>query len=206
MGDGWMDYWKDWFLLVNCSLYMQGAPFSWPLFSLLSDYALYNMCTHMHTYAHIYISLQAHTHTYTHTYTHSTIYFYFSINLCGFFSGSCTLLILGEAKGRPLALWWDLQHNNKDNSLFNKMYVYVAHLPTQVDIGDAGSIPGSGRFPGWGAWQLSPVFLPGEYHGQGAWQAAVHRVAKSWTRLKQLSMHARVGGDVWGGQREGKQA
>ena len=46
------------------------------------------------------------------------------------------------------------------------MYVYVAHLPIQVDIGDAGSIPESGRFSGRGAWQLTPVFLPGEYHGQ----------------------------------------
>ena len=28
--------------------------------------------------------------------------------------------------------------------------------------------------------------------GRGAWGAAVPRVAKSWTRLKQLSMHART--------------
>ena len=144
-------------------LYICRQPLSLdPLFSLLSDYALYNTCTFMHTYAHIYICLQA----YTHTYTHSMIYFCFSINMCGFFSGSCTLLIPGEAEGRPLAIWWDLQQNNKDNSTFNKMYVCVDHLATQVDIGDAGSIPGSGRFPGRGAWQLTPVFLPREYHGQ----------------------------------------
>ena len=28
---------------------------------------------------------------------------------------------------------------------------------------------------------------------RGAWRAAVHRVAQSWTRLKQLSMHACIG-------------
>ena len=28
---------------------------------------------------------------------------------------------------------------------------------------------------------------------RGAWWAAVHRVAQSWTRLKQLNMHACVG-------------
>ena len=28
-------------------------------------------------------------------------------------------------------------------------------------------------------WQPTPVFLPGESHGQGAWQATVHGVAKS---------------------------
>ena len=34
----------------------------------------------------------------------------------------------------------------------------------------------------------TPVFLPGESHGQRTWRATVYRVAKSWTRLKQLSM------------------
>ena len=34
------------------------------------------------------------------------------------------------------------------------------------DIGDMGSIPGSGRSPGDGHWQPTPVFLPGESHGQ----------------------------------------
>ena len=29
--------------------------------------------------------------------------------------------------------------------------------------------------------------------GRGAWQATVHRVAKSQTQLKRLSMHARAG-------------
>ena len=29
--------------------------------------------------------------------------------------------------------------------------------------------------------------------GRGAWQATVHRVAKSQTQLKLLSMHARAG-------------
>ena len=31
--------------------------------------------------------------------------------------------------------------------------------------GDLGSIPGSGRFPWRRAWQHTPVFLPGEFHG-----------------------------------------
>ena len=36
-------------------------------------------------------------------------------------------------------------------------------------------------------WQPTPIFLPGESHGQGAWWAIVHRVTKSQTRLKLLS-------------------
>ena len=30
-------------------------------------------------------------------------------------------------------------------------------------------------------WQPTPVFLPGEFHGQKTWWATVHRVTKSWT-------------------------
>ena len=36
-------------------------------------------------------------------------------------------------------------------------------------------------------WQPTPVFLPGESQGRGAWWAAVYGVAQSWTRLKRLS-------------------
>ena len=39
--------------------------------------------------------------------------------------------------------------------------------------------------------QPTPVFLPGESQGQGAWWAAVHGVAQSWTRLKWLSSSSR---------------
>ena len=43
----------------------------------------------------------------------------------------------------------------------------VKNLPANAgDIRDAGSIPGLGRYPGGRAWQPTPVFLPGEPHGQ----------------------------------------
>ena len=58
------------------------------------------------------------------------------------------------------------------------------------DKRDAGWIPGSERSPGRGhvnplqySCQENPV-------DRGAWQAMVHRIAKSQTRLKQLSIHA----------------
>ena len=38
-------------------------------------------------------------------------------------------------------------------------------------------------------WQPTPVFLPGEFHGQRSLQATVHWVTKSQTWLKQLSTH-----------------
>ena len=37
--------------------------------------------------------------------------------------------------------------------------------PNVGDTRDSGSIPGSGRFPQSRKWQLTPVFLPGKFHG-----------------------------------------
>ena len=57
------------------------------------------------------------------------------------------------------------------------------------DIRDLGSIPGLGKSPGGGygnPLQYSCLENPMD---RGARQAIVHRVAKSRTRLKQLSMH-----------------
>ena len=51
--------------------------------------------------------------------------------------------------------------------------------------GDAGSIPGQGRYPWRGKWQTTPVFLPGKNPmDRGACWATVHGIAKSWTRLR----------------------
>ena len=58
----------------------------------------------------------------------------------------------------------------------------VKNLPADAgDIRDAGLIPGSGRSLGGGH---------NKPRDRGAWWAEVHRVAKSWTRLKRLSTHA----------------
>ena len=55
---------------------------------------------------------------------------------------------------------------------------------------NAGSIPGSGRSPGRG--HGNPLQHPCLENpmDRGAWQATVHRVSQSQTRLKRLSMHA----------------
>ena len=36
-------------------------------------------------------------------------------------------------------------------------------------------------------WHPTPVLLPGKSHDGGAWWAAVHQVAKSWTRLRDFT-------------------
>ena len=60
------------------------------------------------------------------------------------------------------------------------------------DIRNAGSIPRSGRLPGGGQgnpFQYSCLENPVD---RGAWRAIVHRVTKSQTQLKQLSLQARM--------------
>ena len=55
---------------------------------------------------------------------------------------------------------------------------------------DVGSIPGVGRSPGGGRGNPLQYSCLENPMDRGAWQATVHRVAKSWTRLKRLSNHA----------------
>ena len=63
-----------------------------------------------------------------------------------------------------------------------QIYIYTCSC-SAGDTGDMGSIPGSGRSPDEGRWQLIPVFLPGNPMDRGAWQAAVQRVATTQTQL-----------------------
>ena len=57
------------------------------------------------------------------------------------------------------------------------------------DVRDTGLIPGSGRFPGGGHGKPLQYSCLGNSMDRGSWQATVHRVIKSQTRLKLLSMH-----------------
>ena len=67
----------------------------------------------------------------------------------------------------------------------------VKNPPTNAgDIRTEGSIPGSGSSPGgghgnslWYSYLENPM-------DRGARRVTVHRVTKSWTQLKQLSMRA----------------
>ena len=54
------------------------------------------------------------------------------------------------------------------------------------NVGDLGSIPGSGRSPGEGHGNS---LQPENPMDRGAWQATVHGVAKSRTRLSDFTFH-----------------
>ena len=55
------------------------------------------------------------------------------------------------------------------------------------NAGDLGSIPGSGRSPGEGNGSPLQDSCLENPMDRGAWWATVHGVAKSWTRLSNLT-------------------
>ena len=60
----------------------------------------------------------------------------------------------------------------------------VENPPTNAgDTRDVGSIPGSGKSPGGGCGSPRQYSCLGNPTDRGAWQATVHGVAKSQTRL-----------------------
>ena len=66
----------------------------------------------------------------------------------------------------------------------------VKNLPANAgDIRDSVSIPGSGRSPGGGHGNPLQYSCLGNPMDRGVWWATVYWVAKSRTRLRQLSTH-----------------
>ena len=74
------------------------------------------------------------------------------------------------------------------NTWASQVVLVIKNLPDNA--GDMGLIPGLGRFPGGKHGNLLQYSCPEDPMDRETWQATVHGVTKSWTRLKQLSMHA----------------
>ena len=83
---------------------------------------------------------------------------------------------------------WEVQDSGVAGPIPSEGSGWGSFLPAR-DIRDMGSIPGSGKYPGGGhgnPFQYSCLENP---MGRGVWWAMIHRVAKSRTGLKWLSMH-----------------
>ena len=87
---------------------------------------------------------------------------------------------------RPLSCRWKTY-----GELQQELVLVVKNQPASTgNLRNTGSIPGSERFPGGGhgnPLQYSCLENPMD---RGGWWATVHRVAKSQTQMKPLSMHA----------------
>ena len=83
----------------------------------------------------------------------------------------------------------------------SQVALMVKNLPANAgDLRDAGSIPGSRRCPGGGHGHPLQYSCLGNPMDRGAWQATVHGVAKSPTRLSTLSICDR-GGKIYNEER-----
>ena len=64
----------------------------------------------------------------------------------------------------------------------NQVVLVVKNQPANAgDVRNVGLIPGLETIPWRRAWQPTPVFLPGESHGQRNLVGSVHRVTQSRT-------------------------
>ena len=72
----------------------------------------------------------------------------------------------------------------------NILIWYLMGFPGSSDgkepVHNAGEL---GKITSKRKWQPSPLFLPGEFHGQRSLAGAVHGVTKSWTRLSDQHTH-----------------
>ena len=80
---------------------------------------------------------------------------------------------------------------------------WVRNPPAMQDTGDLDSVPESGRIPWRRAWQPTPVFLPGESHGQRSldspWDRkdrlqskGLHRVGRDWSDWAHMHTHTHI--------------
>ena len=107
---------------------------------------------------------------------------------------ACNLLTWKEPEGSFMLPLWKAE-------AFQVALVVKNPPANEGDVRDANLIPGSGRSPGEGhgnPLQYSCLENPMTCR---AWQAIVHRVAKSWTRLKRLSTCR-----AWGFPSDGKES
>ena len=81
-----------------------------------------------------------------------------------------------------------VNHNYTCTYSASQVMLVVKNLPVG-DIRDEGSIPGLGKSPGGGHGNPLQDSCLENPMDRGTWQVTVHRVAKSQTWLKQLSLH-----------------
>ena len=83
------------------------------------------------------------------------------------------------------------------NTKLGKCGACLSGKESAYNAGDAGWILGSGRSPGKGKWQATPVFLPGKSHGQGRFVGYSPRGCLEFDMTEQLSPWTHSIGRLW---------
>ena len=93
---------------------------------------------------------------------------------------------------KQLKLYFSLIRRLSKNNWASLVVLVVKNPPVNArDARNASFIPELGRSPGEGNDYPLHYSCLENFMDRGAWQATVHEVAKSRTRLKQLSTHAK---------------
>ena len=99
------------------------------------------------------------------------------------------ILMLGKVEGKRRGWqrmrWLDSITNSMDMNL-SKLW-WLSGKESACNTGDLGSIPGLGRYPGEGNGNPLQYSCLENRMDRRAWLAAVHGVAKSWTRLSNFT-------------------
>ena len=102
----------------------------------------------------------------------------------------------GVAKSRTWLSTFTFTFHTKNGA--SQVALVVKNPPANAgDIGDMGSIPGWGRSPGGGHGNPLQYSCLEKLMDRGAWWATVHRIAKSQTQLKWLSIHTHTHWEGW---------
>ena len=122
-------------------------------------------------------------------YHHRTLQFLLS---CGLFQSNLLISMPYTTKmySELLYIWAASLRQNGCLEVFLRGRASTVGFPSGSDgkesacnVGDLGSIPGSGRSPGGGHGLPTPVFLPGEFHGQRSltgYSPCGRRVGHDW--------------------------
>ena len=102
---------------------------------------------------------------------------------------------ISSVTGRFCTVWSTREAlvKSKHKIWASQVALVVKNTPAySEDIRDGSLISGLGKSPGGGHGNPPQYSHLEDPMGRGAWWAAVHRVTKSWTRLKQLSTHTQT--------------
>ena len=99
--------------------------------------------------------------------------------------------VLRLPESRPWLKRFSTHNVSKGNLYLKYRYILYWGFPSSSAYsagaaGDTGSVPVSGRFSAGGLWQPSPVFLPGESHGErclAGYSPELQRVGHNWSDL-----------------------
>ena len=84
-----------------------------------------------------------------------------------------------EQKGKIQISYWRIKQENYFFFTKDRSVGFPGGSDCKISACNVGDLVR--KIPWRREWQPTPIFLPGEFHGQSQWTATVHGVTQSWT-------------------------